>query len=583
MDSRRILTVFFLVISSAVTRVSLYADDYYDLSARGDSAAAGKYAEWAEALIARGRWDEALAGLERASDYADVSSDLSYLLALARSHENKSRGAVLESLRRAFEADRWHNYTAAEARLLEAEVLIVLRNFSGALASLSLADEKEQTMILSLLALKGLPDNNEFRRLLDLSLDRYPGSSRIAEILLDYAALKLPEGNEESLVSLVLGRLPFLLASDPHLVYKAVPFMRDTGEARRLLAAYRSVNRARPASIPACLNLGLIGEETAVSELFSPGPAAEDLVLDRSLLLKVFGLLRNQAGRELFTRNLLRYSGVIFDDNDGDGYPEASTRYKNGALLDFSFDADQDGLSDLYISFFPGTGPQWAYQVVVPGDSGGIFAFPVRDEDRTKMNIVWQPYPGVISAELGGSTYTLRPGDFRYSPVRFIELAGGSLTQGLLYPVMEDEYSRLTRRTLVSFSISIKRPSEEFPGGEERIDLENGIPRLAAVFLNGKTVSVTEYVLGRPSRQRLDLDLDGRMETVRRFSKGEYPAGNDEFVIDYKAKIELSESDWDGDGNFETGEEYLEDGRVIYSWDVDKDGVRDYSEVRNGK
>jgi hypothetical protein len=42
----------------------------------------------------------------------------------------------------------------------------------------------------------------------------------------------------------------------------------------------------------------------------------------------------------------------------------------------------------------------------------------------------------------------------------------------------------------------------------------------------------------------------------------------------------LSESDWNGDGIFETGEQYLPDGSIIYSWDTNGDGIRDYSETR---
>jgi hypothetical protein len=44
--------------------------------------------------------------------------------------------------------------------------------------------------------------------------------------------------------------------------------------------------------------------------------------------------------------------------------------------------------------------------------------------------------------------------------------------------------------------------------------------------------------------------------------------------------IEFSESDWDGDGIYETTEAYREDGSVIRSWDMDRDGIREYSEVK---
>jgi hypothetical protein len=68
------------------------------------------------------------------------------------------------------------------------------------------------------------------------------------------------------------------------------------------------------------------------------------------------------------------------------------------------------------------------------------------------------------------------------------------------------------------------------------------------------------------------------METLRRFRDGK--AGYPEDPLAYERVIELSESDWNGDGIFETREEYLPDGSIIYSWDTDGDGIRDYSEKR---
>jgi hypothetical protein len=89
-------------------------------------------------------------------------------------------------------------------------------------------------------------------------------------------------------------------------------------------------------------------------------------------------------------------------------------------------------------------------------------------------------------------------------------------------------------------------------------------------------------VQGKPVRERLDQDMDSRMETRRRFRKPPLPAegAGEEDILDYKREVEFSESDWDGNGIFETAEEYLPDGRIIYSWDMDGDGLREYSEMR---
>ncbi|MDR2257630.1 MAG: hypothetical protein LBE14_00620, partial [Treponema sp.] len=318
------------------------------LSAQGFEAAAEQYVRWAEETIAGGRWDEALAGLERAADYADVSSDISYLLALARSRTGKPRGAVLEALRRAGEAGRWSRYAPDQALLLEAETLIALRNFSEALNRLARRSGDADGAMLRLSALRGLPDINAFRRAMGETLERYSRDPRPAVIFFEYAKGKTPEGTDQVLLDTILRRLPYIVDAEPRLGFLAAPFIKDREEARRLLGAYRGAHRPLPASVPASLNLGLIDEAAAVEELFDfPAPEAGTAAepgIDKELIEEVFALLRDDEGRRLFRERLFRFSGLITADADRDGIPESRARYRDGVIREFFWDADQDGL-----------------------------------------------------------------------------------------------------------------------------------------------------------------------------------------------------------------------------------------------
>jgi hypothetical protein len=150
--------------------------------------------------------------------------------------------------------------------------------------------------------------------------------------------------------------------------------------------------------------------------------------------------------------------------------------------------------------------------------------------------------------------------------------------QGLPYPERDPNGAGLTLRALVSFAATIERPSREFRGALERVTMERGIPRRAAEYLDNRMVSVTEFARGRPVLQRVDLDLDGRMETVRYFRpEGENPGPEEPFG--YAAVFDSSESDWDGNGIYETGEEYFPDGSVARSWDLNEDGNREYTVI----
>jgi hypothetical protein len=585
-----ILRYFFLGLWFGwVFIVPVYAQRYGEVPPRGDAAAAEQYALWARQAMEDGRWGEAREALERAADFSDGFSDLSYLLAQARFHEGAPRGAVLEALRRGRETDRWYACSPDAARLLEAEVLIGLRSFSAALRLLTELPPGPAEISLRLAALKGLGDREAFRRTLASALDLYPRDPRPVRILFEYFGSGPPqvslipeqypgenEPNEWSLIRTALRRLPLLVEADRDLAYLAVPFIADPEEARRSVAAYRAGGESGAAAIPAALELGLIDEERAMEELFSPGPLGsvrpETLRLDRALLLSVWALLRTAESRERFSRNLSAFSGVIMDDGDQDGYPESWASFEGGLLASYQYDGDQDGLADLEIFCNQGAPEQGLLAVSPgPGEGGGeLPAVPVKDEDRLKAVIRWEQYPAVEAVFLEGINYVPRPFEFLYTPLRFVDLAGSSLH----YPERDPLTARITRRTLAFFSLYAERPGRNFDAARERVSLDRGIPQGAVEFLDGRVVSETEFVRGRPVVQRVDLDLDGRLETVRRFRGDLSPFPGDGALPDYLGGLESSQSDWDGDGVFEAGEEYFPDGTLKNAWNVHRDGVK---------
>jgi hypothetical protein len=542
----------------------------------GDSAIAEKYLLWAEDAIAAGRWAEAHAALERAADFANVSSDLSYLLALVRFHENENRRIVLQALDRAIGTGRWLRYSEVQARLFQAEQLILLRRYSAALNSLAAVraayGETVDLALLRLTALKGLVNETvspglpitdiqvEFSRSMLETLNRYPRDPRPLRILFDYFRWQNPKGDDLILMTTALNRLPFLVDADPDLAWMAVSFMGDLAEARRLLGAYRSGSYGslqdggfipNPASIAPALNLGLLDEMDAIEELFSPGNSN---VVDKELINSVGKLLRSEEGRDSLVLKLHSFTGSITEDEDHDGYPETRAVYRQGILQEYYFDAEQDGDSSLLIRFVSGS-PQMAElaaaPAVLPGDEG------------TKVLIVWEKYPSVLRVVFGAETYLYAPRSFLFGPIEFIELGTTNSYAGLLFPRRDLLSQTINRHMLGSFAVSVQRPSVEFEGGVEHIYLAKGVPIRAEDMLNGQIVSVTEFENGRPVIRRLDLDLDGRMETIHRFR-----------VSDGQSGLKSSESDWSGDGTFSTAELYQEDGSVVYSLDADGSGMR---------
>jgi tetratricopeptide (TPR) repeat protein len=272
------LTAFFAVSGVCAQSPGVSAPDPGE-GGQGGAALADRYVSWVEEQIARERWTAALLALERAGDFAGESSDISYLSALCRFHLDYARRPILEKLRQALETGRWYRYAPLDAEILEARILVQLRRYKDALSVLSKLPESLESSELSLAALKGAGDGPAFRAAASRALSLYPRASGPAALVLDYGRSRLPREGDRDLVNLVLRRLPLLLDEDPDLAYKALPFIRDSGEARRLIAAYRASGNPSPLSLPPALNLGRVSEIQAIEELFTSGPDAGSATL----------------------------------------------------------------------------------------------------------------------------------------------------------------------------------------------------------------------------------------------------------------------------------------------------------------
>jgi hypothetical protein len=558
----------------------------------GDLAMAEKYVQWAADSIKQERWLEAETALERAADFANESSDVSYLLALCRHHLNRPRGAVLHALDIALKTDRWTHYEKSSAFLLQAETYLALKRYSFVIASVNFAlPQSPDTMLLHLRALKYLGDLPAFLRLMTQALNIYEHDPRFVSLLFESVDEQIPQLNERTLIDTALRRLPLLVEKDPSLSYKAVPFLRNIEDSRRLLQNYRAENAIHPESLPLSLKIGVIDEKTMMNDFFSyrtnqySVKNQSENLLYLHLIRELWDLLRNNEYKNDFIRNLLAFSGVVIEDSDNDSYPESFTRYKNGKIDFFNYDEDQDWLSELTLHFYADNDlPQTAEFETMDDDSEflNISAYHVKDEDRGKVYLEYFTYPSVKAARLGETKYFPVYREFHVAPIDVVPIVdekweGGEMP---LYPKIVSSVSRLTKRSLISFANIIKRPSREFPEAIEEIHLTNSVVnRAREVLPDGSIISEMFFERGEPYMQYVDLDFDGKQETRRQFLReGQDFPGID--PTDYNPVLELLESDFNGDDFYEYGELYLPDGRIERSWDNDGDGIRETKEVK---
>jgi tetratricopeptide (TPR) repeat protein len=568
----------------------------------GDGETAQKYVEWVKKAIDEGRWSEALAAALRAADFSNVSSDISYQLAFVLSHEGKNRNDVIKSLDRALEINRWVIYNENQAMLLKARQLVATRKFITALAVLEKAGESADAAVIRLLALRGMAFSlnraegydpvlalSRFRSQVLAAMDRYSRDPRPLRIFFEYARNTRPVQSElaqsdNNLIELAIKRLPFLLEADPELAWLAAPFMRDTEQAKRNVSTYRAggipsvYNRdfmPSPPSIAVALNFGLLDDTRAVEELFSgavgvnyPLPTGiaydNNPVLDAGVMNEVFSLLRSEEGRDLFMQKLLSFSGTIVSDDDNDDFFDSKALYKSGVVRDFAYDINQTN--------------EFNWSVMFSADGVPVTARIPAEGNKIAV-VQWERYPSVKQVSILNESFFFRPADFQYAPVDLIIFAGSKKYAGPAYPVLIPQYLGLSRKALVSFCSSIQRPSMEFDGAAEELFLEKGIITRAVETSGGKQISITEFDMGAPVIQYVDMDMDGRMETIRRFYRSDSSWSELDETFNYRRLIASSESDWTGQGKFKTGEVYRKDGSIVYSWDMDGSGDMNYSET----
>jgi hypothetical protein len=513
----------------------------------GPEAIAERYSLYVQSLIdsGSGQLEQAEAALLRSLDYADVSSDISCQLAFVRQQLGRPVRLVLDAVENALSVNRFKVYRIEDVRLIEARSLLALRQYSNALRSVQLCADNADSALVRLEAWKGLDDRQGFIREASLSLDRFSRDARISALILRYAATHTPAGGEQALVDRVLRTVPVLIEHAPCLAYLAAPFVYDRQEAQRLVAGYRAVTPV-PAmeSLPVSLDLGVIGGESATVALF-----ANDAI-DREVLLSVWSLLGTDETREAFERNLAAFRGSITVDENHDQIVETRAAYREGRLVSYDHDADQDGLPDVSVRF---TAEMPESALLAAGN----------------ISLYWQDFPSVRYAERDGLRYDFAPRSLFFSPFRLRELCGQTL-----FPEPDVYAAAITERTLAGFALAITRDSREFSGAQEVITMLDGIPVHAEERQGGRLVSEIEFDRGFPVTQLADLDLNGSLETVRRFRTD----GTRDYYPFYEIVVESQVSDFNDNGIAEYKEEYAADGTVSRYWDMDEDGVYEYSE-----
>ena len=490
----------------------------------------------ASASTARRAGDPAAAAdlVQRALEISPGFSDALYLRALIRLEDRSTTRQALADLRAAVASASWHGTDADEAALLLGETLVRTRRTAEAIPLLEdlrgrkTADPRPLLALASAFRAEGKAE--AARAAFAEGRARFPGTP---EFVLGLGAVLAAAGRPDEAYALADAAAADS-PSDARLGLLRATLERDG--ARRLPAVERAI--AGGSRDPLAPVLALESRPPASSakrflDLFlsSGGLSRSELAERTARALAGYPVLAKE-----FELALAGYTGPRELDRDGDGWWEERWDLAAGAVVRWTRDADQDGVSE--------------FDAIL--DAGRPVSLSFETSESSRSALFYGVYPWVNrvveSGPGGGRDWTLA-------------------NRALGAPFLGERGPRVpTPDEVLRAAVRLEEPAA--PGtGARRVEMKDGL----RVELeedtdgDGRIDHRVWYTAGKPVKGQRDLAGDGVFEAAEIWTDG--------------ALARLS-VDTDGNGRFDYGETFRPAARL---WDYDEDGRDDSRETSDGK
>jgi hypothetical protein len=448
----------------------------------------------------------------------------------------------------------------AAARIFEAGLLVRLRRNAAALDALSRlrGPVDAEASLLRIRAFLGLGSSAAAEKALAEAARAFPDNAAVARLFFTTAKPALSQSSRE-LADFFIRRLASYATQDAEIALAALPYVPSVEDRKRLVAAYRATGGAK-GSLEA-LEYGLIDADAVVAEFF--GGTAK---VDRAALERLDRLVGEGPARATLAKALAAYTGSVTEDRDGDGVPETVTDYEKGRPVRWTSDANQDGEHELVVEFRYGEAARATLAV-----------------DGLDLALEWQGFPHVLTLVYSDKTVVGGPIEIGTPPEAPGRIARYSLLpEGLAYAPFSAAPFPSSDSGFVLFAPTGNAPPSETAAAAAAWNLESeeagrtllirlvdGIAQDGSVEMAGTVRGKIEFKNGRPTREILDQDGDGRFESILHLDPGSPPSKPLALSLD---------ADLDGDGVYEYHEDYFPPYRR--TWDFNADGRIDAVEKK---
>lgn len=584
------LKIFIILFCSAGT--CLFADSFKSNSASvANRRTAIRYLQLTKQYESEGKWQEAESNARIGLAYDDSIADLWYLCAAAKMNLGHKRSEILPLVVKSLSEGEWVDYNKDGARILYADILVDTHKYEQAV---SVLDEKpfiyssdaEYIRARSFYNL-GTPEGLEKARLkIDAARRVYPQDTRLADLFYKYEyVLFQKNGSIDPLAQRIADAFLASLASYrkklPELELYASIFVKDKEKKSRILKSFNAQNNKSPLYPVLALEAGLMEEQAALDYFYT----FSDKNVNLSVLKSFIKVLKKDESKKEFSEYLNSWNGTLEIDTDNDLLVNMTVVYNRGRPEKIVYDENQD---DTY---------EWSADC--------DFGVPLKISLASgALNVIYGTWPFLqqvvyIDEESKTDiTFELIAENLEWSPfeVTSAEDIKSFLGADFFVPAISKKYDRnISRAKLVNSALSYTMPSKEKKDAVISVSLLNGFAHHATYYSGDKVYAIAKFENGLPVLRSVDMDGDGLFETVEEYgytkdSSQKFISRADELQVMtnlfgspaektgiYVKSIKI---DRNGDTIPDFTEEYTAGEGKISSWDLNADGAWDVRYVK---
>ncbi len=527
-------------------RLAVFALFFFACTAAGadpDTPISKVYFEYAEKVIKEGRIELALEFLRKSIQFSDSYSDPYLVMAQLQSKNQAATQSALDNFYAALRINRWHTYSRQYCIERMVPVLHRTGRYRDVIAlidantvSLSKNPDYYYWKAYGLLSLN---QRNEAAEMIEEALTRFPEDLRFKKLQFKLHLLP-PIRMKEWVDSYMSGDREFL-----NILFFYIEDLIGTEATLSYGKKYYELGGEDPLAAVYMAAQGSAVENAL--DLFESHDGMKD-----SYALKK---MREELPQEYvgdFTDRFDDFTGTMGSDQNRDGFAEETFSFKNGKIIQWSIDHDQNGIPEFVFSF------ETPNSLVV--------------NNSAHAAVQYGPYPYADWIEIKGETarrrFYLFPDSYE---LPFI------IPSSLQHTDANDIFVDFQR---VPYDIIIDTA---------------GLPAKSYMyedFTDDSAAPVQRVFLyeSKPIRIVKDSNLDGKIDHIQLLREGQKVSGIRD--VNFDGFFEVSEQyednrlvlaafDEDGDNRPEYYEHYRHP--ASYAWDFDEDGTVDAAEINLGR